>query len=93
MALNQLGLGFVFTAKDEATEVIERIKESFGELEHKIKSYRMKKGTIQAKVNLAKNQDLSTSSLDEFERMSDKVDDGENRLEAERGTMSTVRTL
>lgn len=34
MALNQLGLGFVFTAKDEATEVIERIKESFGELEH-----------------------------------------------------------
>jgi hypothetical protein len=34
VALNQLGLGFVFTAKDEATEVIERIKESFGELEH-----------------------------------------------------------
>ena len=35
MALNQLGLGFVFTAKDEATEVIHRIKESFGDLEHK----------------------------------------------------------
>jgi TP901 family phage tail tape measure protein len=34
VALNQLGLGFVFTAKDEASEVIERIKESFGELEH-----------------------------------------------------------
>ncbi len=34
MSLNQLGLGFVFTAKDEATEVIERIKGSFGELEH-----------------------------------------------------------
>src|SRR5215475_1421092 len=34
MSLNQLGLGFVFTAKDEVTSVMVRIKNSFGELEH-----------------------------------------------------------
>ncbi|TMQ13298.1 MAG: phage tail tape measure protein [Deltaproteobacteria bacterium] len=34
MALNQLGLGFVFTAKDLASGVIERIDHSFGRLEH-----------------------------------------------------------
>src|SRR6185503_6933257 len=34
MALNQLGLGFVFTAKDLASGVIERIDQSFGRLEH-----------------------------------------------------------
>jgi TP901 family phage tail tape measure protein len=33
MALNQLGLGFVFTAKDLASGVIERIDQSFGHLE------------------------------------------------------------
>jgi hypothetical protein len=32
--LNQLGLGFVFTAKDLASGVIERIRGSFGDLEH-----------------------------------------------------------
>ena len=35
MALNQLGLGFVFTAKDLASGVIGRVKEKFGELEGK----------------------------------------------------------
>src|SRR5215475_9106777 len=34
MALNQLGLGFVFTAKDEVTSVMVRIKNSFGDLAH-----------------------------------------------------------
>src|ERR1044071_10225704 len=33
MALNQLGLGFVFTAKDLASGVIQRIDRSFGRLE------------------------------------------------------------
>lgn len=35
MALNQLGLGFVFTAKDLASGVIGRVKDNFGELEGK----------------------------------------------------------
>ncbi len=35
MALNQLGLGFVFTAKDLASGVIGRVKDKFGELEGK----------------------------------------------------------
>jgi TP901 family phage tail tape measure protein len=34
MSLNQLGLGFVFTAKDEVTSVMVRIKNSYSELEH-----------------------------------------------------------
>jgi TP901 family phage tail tape measure protein len=34
VALNQLGLGFVFTAKDLASGVIERINDSFGRLEN-----------------------------------------------------------
>jgi TP901 family phage tail tape measure protein len=34
MALNQLGMGFVFTAKDLASGVIDRIDHSFGRLEH-----------------------------------------------------------
>jgi TP901 family phage tail tape measure protein len=38
MALNQLGLGFVFTAKDLASGVIERIDQSFGRLEHSSES-------------------------------------------------------
>src|SRR5713101_4093689 len=40
MGLNQLGLGFLFTAKDEVSEVIERIHESFDELEHKTEHVR-----------------------------------------------------
>jgi TP901 family phage tail tape measure protein len=35
MALNQLGLGFVFTAKNEVTAVVERINQSFGDLEQR----------------------------------------------------------
>jgi TP901 family phage tail tape measure protein len=35
VALNQLGLGFVFTAKDLASGVIGRVKDNFGELEGK----------------------------------------------------------
>jgi TP901 family phage tail tape measure protein len=35
MSLNQLGLGFIFTAKDEASEVIERLEHVFGGLEEK----------------------------------------------------------
>jgi len=35
VALNQLGLGFVFTAKDLASGVIGRVKDTFGELETK----------------------------------------------------------
>lgn len=35
MALNQLGLGFVFTAKDLASGVIGRVKDNFGEMEGK----------------------------------------------------------
>lgn len=35
MALNQLGLGFVFTAKDLASGIIGRVKDNFGELEGK----------------------------------------------------------
>ena len=69
-------------AESAATSRAQR--EALKKLEGQLREAKMKKGTIQAKVNLAKNQDLSTSSLDEFERMSDKVDDGENRLEAER---------
>lgn len=34
MSLNQLGLGFVFTAKDEVTAVMVRIKNNFGDLTH-----------------------------------------------------------
>ena len=33
MSLNQIGLGFVFTAKDLASGVIGRVKNSFNELE------------------------------------------------------------
>ncbi|HEX7839679.1 MAG TPA: phage tail tape measure protein [Kofleriaceae bacterium] len=35
MALNQMGLGFVFTAKNEVTAVVERINQSFGDLEQR----------------------------------------------------------
>ena len=32
MALNQMGLGFLFTAKDEASHVMAKIDRSFGKL-------------------------------------------------------------
>ncbi len=35
MALNQLGLGFVFTAKDLASGVIGRVENAFGGMEEK----------------------------------------------------------
>ena len=59
-------------------------KEALAKLEGQLRDVKMRKGTIQAKVRLGKNQDLSAGSLDEFERMAGKVDDGEHRLEAER---------
>jgi len=42
MALNQLGLGFVFTAKDLASGVIGRVEIAFGGMEDKADAARQK---------------------------------------------------
>jgi phage shock protein A len=46
-------------------------------LEERLRAVKQRKGTLQAKLALGKNAALSTSALDDFDRMSDRIDSDE----------------
>lgn len=58
-------------------------QEALTRLEGRLREVKAKKGTIQAKVALGKQQGLSSGALDDFQRMADKIDDSESAGDAE----------
>jgi phage shock protein A len=70
----------------EAAQYAEELEAALAKLGARVREYRMKKGTIKAKASMGKRHttvDSSTDAFDDFQRMSDKVEDGEAAVEAE----------
>ncbi|HEX2568273.1 MAG TPA: PspA/IM30 family protein [Polyangia bacterium] len=70
----------------EARAYASKLAEMLPELERRLATYRLRKGTIKAKATMAKRdlQPGSTDAFDEFNRMAGKVDDAETEVEAHR---------
>ena len=57
--------------------------EALKRLDVRLRDVKARKGTIQAKVALGRQQGLRADSLDDFERMAGRIDDSEHAGEAE----------
>lgn len=69
------------TAEAAATAAAQQ--EALKRLGLKLREIKARKGTIQAKVAVTKQQGLRADSLEEFERMAGKIDDSESQGEAQ----------
>ena len=69
----------------DSTMYAGKLRDNLGELERKIKKYKMKKGTIQAKAQMGKKtlEPGATDAFEEFERMAGKVDESEFEADAQ----------
>ncbi len=67
----------------EAARYAQDLQDSLKRNDARLREIKMKKGTIKAKVANRKGVDVSAEALDEFDRISGKVDDAESEVEAE----------
>ena len=72
-------------AREEAKEAQRyagEMREALKANEAKLKTIKMKKGSLKARLASNKNVDVSAEALDEFDRIAGKVDDSEAEVEA-----------
>lgn len=67
----------------EATATTAAQQEALKRIDQRLREVKARKGTILAKVALGKQQGLRTGSLDDFDRMADRIEGSESSGEAE----------
>lgn len=68
----------------EAAETTAAQRETLKRLEARLAEVKAKKGTVEAKVAMGRNQQVAVGALDDYERMAGRVDDAEYTADAER---------